>query len=98
MLRDVAGTLGENPLRSSAHSDGGRSILHASGAVEIELPRWLLAGTFAAPGWGIGLRFTRSGLAHAARCFPPILASIAVLIAFCGMVALICIAWSRPSS
>ena len=65
------------------------SILHASGVVEIDLPRWLLAGTFAALGWGIGLRFTRSGLAHAARCFPPILASIAVLIAFCGMVALI---------
>jgi hypothetical protein len=40
-------------------------------------------------GWGIGLQFTRSGLAHAARSFPLILASVAVLIVFCGAVALI---------
>jgi uncharacterized membrane protein AbrB (regulator of aidB expression) len=65
------------------------SILHASGVVEIELPRWLLVGTFAVLGWGIGLTFTRSGLAHAARSFPLILASIAVLIVFCGAVALL---------
>ena len=52
------------------------SILHASGVVEIEMPRWLLVGTFAVLGWGIGLQFTRSGLAHAARSFPLILASI----------------------
>jgi membrane AbrB-like protein len=65
------------------------SILHASGVVEIELPRWLLVGTFAVLGWGIGLKFTRSGLAHAARSFPLILASIAVLIVFCGAVALL---------
>lgn len=63
------------------------AILHASGVVKIDLPRWLLAGTFAALGWGIGLQFTRSGLAHAARSFPPILASIAALILFCGAVA-----------
>jgi uncharacterized protein len=65
------------------------SILHASGVVEIELPRWLLVGTFAVLGWGIGLQFTRSGLAHAARSFPMILASIAVLIVSCGAVALV---------
>jgi uncharacterized protein len=65
------------------------SILHASGVAEIELPRWLLVGTFAVLGWGIGLTFTRSGLAHAARSFPLILASIAVLIVSCGAVALL---------
>jgi hypothetical protein len=65
------------------------SILHASGVVEIELPRWLLVGTFAVLGWGIGLQFTRGGLAHAARSFPMILASVAVLISFCGAVALV---------
>jgi membrane AbrB-like protein len=65
------------------------SILHASGVVEIELPRWLLVGTFAVLGWGIGHTFTRSGLAHAARSFPLILTSIAVLIVFCGVVALL---------
>jgi uncharacterized protein len=65
------------------------SILQASGVVEIELPRWLLLGTFALLGWRSGLQFTRSGLAHAARCLPPILASIALLIVFCGTVALL---------
>ncbi len=64
-------------------------VLNASGVVEIELPRWLMAGTFAVLGWGVGLRFTRSGLVHAARCFPWILASVAVLIGFCGVVGLI---------
>ena len=63
------------------------SILHASGVVEIDLPRWLLVGAFAALGWSVGLRFTRSGLAYAARSFPLILASVALLIAFCGAVA-----------
>ncbi|MDR3636965.1 MAG: AbrB family transcriptional regulator, partial [Isosphaeraceae bacterium] len=63
------------------------AILRASGAVEIDLPRGLLVAAFAALGWGTGLRFTRSGLAHAARSFPPILASIALLIGFCGAVA-----------
>jgi len=65
------------------------SILHASGVVEIELPRWLLVGTFAVIGGAIGLRFTRSGLAHAARSFPLILAATVVLIGFCGIAALI---------
>jgi uncharacterized protein len=65
------------------------SILQTSGVVEIDLPRWLLVGSFAALGWGIGLQFTRSGLAHAAQSLPLILASIAVLIAFCGVVALV---------
>ena len=65
------------------------SILQVSGIVEIDLPRWLLVGAFAVLGWGIGLRFTRSGLAHAARSFPTILASIAALIVFCGAIAVI---------
>lgn len=65
------------------------SVLHATGMVEIELPRWLLMGTFVVLGWRIGLQFTRSGLVHAARSFPPILASTAALIVFCGAVALI---------
>jgi uncharacterized protein len=65
------------------------SILQVSGVVEIDLPRWQLAGSFAALGWGIGLQFTRSGLAHAARSTPLILASVGALIVFCGAVALV---------
>jgi uncharacterized protein len=65
------------------------SILQVSGIVEIDLPRWLLAGSFMVLGWGNGLQFTRSGLAHAARSIPLILASVGALIAFCGAVALV---------
>lgn len=65
------------------------AILQASEVVEIVLPRWLLAGTYATLGWGIGLQFTRAGLLHAARSLPLILSSIAVLILFCGAVALV---------
>jgi uncharacterized protein len=65
------------------------SILNASDVVEIDLPRWLLLGTFAVLGWGIGLKFTRGELALAVKSFPPILASIALLIASCGAIGLI---------
>ncbi len=65
------------------------SVLQATGVVEIELPRWLLVAAFVVLGWGVGLRFTRAGLAHAARSFPAILASIMALMVFCGGVALV---------
>lgn len=65
------------------------SILQASGVVEIELPRELILATFVLLGWSVGLRFTRAGLTHASRSLPAILASIAVLIVFCGTVGLI---------
>lgn len=63
------------------------STLQLAGVIRIDLPRWLLLILFTVLGWGVGLRFTRAGLAHAARSFPWILASIAILIAFCGLVA-----------
>jgi uncharacterized protein len=65
------------------------AILHATGLIAIELPEWLLAAAYALIGWNIGLGFTRAVLAHAARALPQILASIAVLIAFCGGLAVI---------
>jgi len=65
------------------------AILHATGVIAIELPEWLLAAAYALIGWNIGLGFTRAVLAHAARALPQILASIVVLIAFCGGLAVI---------
>ncbi len=42
------------------------AVLHLSGAIEIELPKWLLAGTYALLGWSVGLRLTPAVLVHAA--------------------------------
>jgi membrane AbrB-like protein len=63
------------------------SILNATGYLHVELPPWLLVGIYALLGWGFGLVFTRAILGHARRAFPKILASILLLIAFCGVLA-----------
>ncbi len=60
------------------------SILNLAGAIEIELPKWLLAGTYALLGWSVGLHFTPAILAHAVRAIPKILLSVTLLITFCG--------------
>ena len=63
------------------------SILNLSGAIEVELPKWLLAGTYTLLGWSVGLHFTPAILAHAVRAIPKILLSVTLLIAFCGGLA-----------
>jgi uncharacterized protein len=57
------------------------AFLHASGMMDIVLPPWLLAASYALIGWSIGLRFTRPILAHAARALPAVTASILALMA-----------------
>ena len=59
------------------------AALHISGLVQIELPPWLLAISYALIGWNIGLGFTRRILRHASRALPQIVLSILALIAFC---------------
>lgn len=61
--------------------------LHLGAGVPLQLPEWLLAATYALIGWAIGLKFTRSTLAHAARALPQVTAAILALIAFCGGLA-----------
>lgn len=61
--------------------------LHAGAGVSFQLPQWLLAATYAAIGWSVGLRFSRPVLLHAIRTLPQILLAIAVLMAFCGVIA-----------
>lgn len=56
--------------------------LHVGGVLELVLPPWLLALSWAAIGWNIGLAFTRRILLHAARATPKVVASILVLMAF----------------
>ncbi|GEO84483.1 MULTISPECIES: AbrB family transcriptional regulator [Alphaproteobacteria] len=63
------------------------AALHAAGWITIDLPPWLLAIGYGTLGWKIGLGFTRRILRHAAHALPQILASIVVLIVFCGGLA-----------
>ena len=60
------------------------SVLHVTGLMVIELPRWFLALSYALLGWNTGLRFTRKILAHAARTLPQTILAIVLLIGFCG--------------
>jgi membrane AbrB-like protein len=61
--------------------------LHLTGLVDFQLPEWLLAISYAAVGWTIGLNFDRKILRHAARALPQIVLSILALMAFCGGLA-----------
>ncbi len=63
------------------------SILHISGSLNIELPKWLLTGTYALLGWTVGLNFTPAILAHALKVFPKVLLNVTLLISFACCVA-----------
>lgn len=62
-------------------------LLHLGLGIDLQLPQWLLAGSYALIGWSIGLNFTRPILLHAARALPKITLSILALMAFCGLLA-----------
>ncbi|WP_428565571.1 MAG: AbrB family transcriptional regulator [Solidesulfovibrio sp. DCME] len=61
--------------------------LHLAGRAVAEVPAWLLAATYAAIGWRVGLGFSRRVAGHAVRSLPAILGVIAALMAFCGLLA-----------
>jgi membrane AbrB-like protein len=63
------------------------AALRLGAGVEFQLPQWLLAISYAAIGWSIGLGFTMPILRHATRALPQIVASILILIAVCGGLA-----------
>ncbi|MGN6142561.1 MAG: AbrB family transcriptional regulator [Mesorhizobium sp.] len=63
------------------------TVLHLGAGIDFQLPQWLLAVSYAAVGWAIGLNFTMPILRHATRALPQIVAAILVLIAVCGGVA-----------
>lgn len=60
------------------------AVLQSSGLMQIELPPWLLAFSYASLGWHIGLSFSLATLTHAARAFPKILALIFAQLLICG--------------
>ena len=61
--------------------------VHAMGWVPIDLPRWLLAMSYALLGWHIGLGFRREELIHAGRALPLVLGGALALVAFCALVS-----------
>jgi membrane AbrB-like protein len=61
--------------------------LHLGAGIDFQLPQWLLAISYAAVGWTIGLNFTMPILRHATRALPQIVAAILVLIGLCGAIA-----------
>ncbi len=63
------------------------AVLHGTGLVAIELPPWLLAPSYMAIGWNIGLGFTPTILRHAARALPRLVVAILVQIATCAGLA-----------
>jgi len=72
--------------------------LHLGGALRIELPPWLLAATYAAVGWTIGLRFTRESLRYALRALGPIVLSIVALLALCGALSWLLARWTGANA
>ncbi|HEY0178221.1 MAG TPA: AbrB family transcriptional regulator [Dokdonella sp.] len=58
--------------------------LHLGFGLDIALPAWLLAATYALIGWSVGLRFTLDTVRYSLRALGPILFSIVALIAVCA--------------
>ncbi len=65
------------------------AVLHSAGLMQIELPHWLLAISYALIGWMIGQTFSRDILIHALRTLLQTMLAILALIAFCGGLAVI---------
>lgn len=63
------------------------SVVHLALGQTMQIPEWLLAVSYVAVGWTIGLNFTIHTVRHAARALPPIVAAILVLMGFCGLMA-----------
>ncbi|MEO9340233.1 AbrB family transcriptional regulator [Mesorhizobium sp. SB112] len=62
-------------------------VLHIGLDLPMQIPEWLLAISYALVGWSIGLNFTRPILRHASKALPQVIASILILVAFCGGLA-----------
>ncbi len=63
------------------------ALLHVTGLMAITLPSWLLAVTYLALGWYVGLGFTREVLTYALRAVPKLIVSILLLIGLCALSA-----------
>ena len=65
----------------------GGMVLQGVGGISMELPALVLAASYAALGWTVGLRFDGHVLKNAMRSLPVVLASTLLLILLCGAFA-----------
>jgi membrane AbrB-like protein len=63
------------------------ALLHAGGWLALDLPRWLLAASYALLGWHIGLGFRRDALRQVGRALPAVATAALCLMALCGALA-----------
>lgn len=63
------------------------AVFHFTGLVTLTLPFWLLAATYTAFGWYIGLNFNRDIFLYALKALPKLVASSLVLIGLCALSA-----------
>jgi hypothetical protein len=63
------------------------AVLHGTGMMNIEIPRWVLVLSYSIVGWAIGLRFNREVLKRSLQALPGILISNLILIGLCGGLA-----------
>lgn len=68
-------------------------LVSSTGAAQLVLPSWLLAGAFAAIGWHIGLQFTPQALRTSVRALPEILLAAAAMILLCAGAAWLLVRW-----
>ncbi len=67
----------------------GGTALQATGLVTIEVPAFIFIPAFAMTGWYVGLTFTRGAIKHCLELLPVMLSAAAVVIALCGLTALV---------
>lgn len=70
------------------------AMVQDMGWLDVTLPPWLLALSYAVIGWGIGQRFTREILAYAFHAMPRVIGAILTLILACGLLSLVLMAVS----
>lgn len=63
------------------------AILRSLGLIELQLPEWLLAISYALLGWRIGLSFDLSSLRRAYKVLPHLLGTTLCLIGFCAFLS-----------
>ena len=63
------------------------AIAQSTGTITITLPVWLLAVTYGALGWYVGLGFTRRVVLHALRAVPQLVLATLALMALCAVSA-----------
>lgn len=71
----------------------GGALLHALGLLPINMPWWAIDFAYVMVGWNIGLLYTRETVRFVVSVFPILVMSTVVLLALCGVSAVLLVAW-----